>query len=368
MSATQFHQFVFPALKDYCADLRKLTVTINDAEASVFPSIILDSMLGLKRLQHLEIRALPMPFSPANLANLGVHCPELATLHLDVHFDHPSLYGCPAAPDISAELFPNLENLHITVRNASTYHIDANYSIALCSTWPKSLLTKLTSLTIVTSSSFYSYERLVGPLAQASSFRRLEFTHTAERVTHIRPADIVRAFPIPTVAEVIWDIRSLATPSSSENSTAFQEVIEAGFKSASSPKYLRTLVLPIKMPYPFSVTELRYVAENAIGLESLSICIDSSLRLQESIGPIDSEAKTVYKSTLRHLRICDQRQSGTFHPAEYRYLAEYLDTIFPNLHSLGVYKNSRGEGGYHGAHWEHIDHLRRKEKLIRALL
>ncbi|KAH6901872.1 hypothetical protein BKA70DRAFT_1307684 [Coprinopsis sp. MPI-PUGE-AT-0042] len=150
---------------------------------------------------------------------------------------------------------------------------------------------------------------------------------------------------------------------------ALQETVGAGFTSVFCPKGLRTLVLPIKMSYPFSVKMLSYIADTAIGLESLSICVDSSseLELNEPTGPMDVGANLVSHSTLRHLRICDQRKSGTFHPTEYRYLAEYLDTIFPNLESFGVYKNSRGEGGYHEAHWEHVDHLRKREKLIRAL-
>jgi hypothetical protein len=91
--------------------------------------------------------------------------------------------------------------------------------------------------------------------------------------------------------------------------------------------------------------------------------IDSSLGTPNKVH----EDTVVHQSTLRHLRVCDRRESSIFHPTEYRYIAEYLDAIFPNLESLGVYKDSRGEGGYHEAHWDHIDYLRRNRQLIRAL-
>ncbi|KAH6902043.1 hypothetical protein BKA70DRAFT_1435637 [Coprinopsis sp. MPI-PUGE-AT-0042] len=363
--ATQLHHFVFPSLKDYCWNLRKLTITINDT-TSVFPSLILGSVFGLKRLKHLEIRALSTAFGPNDLAKLGVNCPELTTLHLDISFDHAR--GCCVTTEASVDIFPNLEHLHLTVRNASTYHV-TNYSIALCSSWPTYFIAKLTSLTAILSPTFYSYERLVGTLSQTSRFRRLEFTDDIEEPGHIFPADIVQAFPIPTLSEVIWDVGTLTTPSSSRNFTALQEIVEAGFISASCPRNLRILVLPFQMPHPFSMKTLRYIADNAIGLESLSICIDSSLELHlnEPMGPTDAATNLVSHSTLRHLRICDQRQSGTFHPTEYRYLAEYLDTIFPNLESLSVHKDSRGDGGFHKDHWDFIEYLRRELKTIRKL-
>ncbi|KAH6901874.1 hypothetical protein BKA70DRAFT_1307686 [Coprinopsis sp. MPI-PUGE-AT-0042] len=352
--ATQLHHFVFPSLQDCCSDLRKLTITIDDS-ASAFPILILDSVFGLKRLKHLEIRALSMAFSPADLAKLGANCPDLTTLHLDISFDHPSPHGCPAAPVISAEGFPNLEHFHLTARNASTYHVDANYDIGLCSSWPKSLMAKITSLTVIASTSFYSYESLVGALRQGSRFRRLEISESVWMPSNIYPADIVQTLPIPTLAEVVWDVSTLTTPSSSQNLMALQEIVEAGFTSASCPKGLRSLVLPIAMRYPFSLKSLRYIADNAVGLESLSICIDSSPELEDPVGPIHGNANPVSHSTLRHLRICDQRTSDTFHPTEYRYLAEYLDAIFPNLESLGVHKDSRGDGGFYKDHWDSIE-------------
>ncbi|KAH6901876.1 hypothetical protein BKA70DRAFT_676417, partial [Coprinopsis sp. MPI-PUGE-AT-0042] len=182
-SAAHLHQFVFPSLQEYSPALSKLTVTIEEPiETPFFPTLILNSVFSLARLRHLEVRAIATLFNPADVAELGARCPELTTLHLDICFNHPSMFRCPDTPKELPELFANLENVHLTVRNASTCHFDPKISITLCNAWPPSLISKLTSLTIFVSQRFEAYDGLLDSLAKSPNFRRLEFTNTTDSI------------------------------------------------------------------------------------------------------------------------------------------------------------------------------------------
>lgn len=353
------HQLVFSSLREYPQALRSLTIIIDDHHS--FPNHILNTIGMLANLESLEITAPESPFDPSGLATMVLRCPKLAALILDIHFPHhtkpclPIQHRSPISP--SSPL-----NVSLTVRGDSTCHISP--SVALCKSWPPYLISHLTCLTIVLSEHFFSYKGLLESCSQAPKLRQLTFTCPSDGVVKtLLSATITQLFAIPSLEELILDVKALESLPS-KAAFVLQEIIEAAFKSSTRTKALRRLVLPTASDYPLSIKALGYAAEKAIGLESLSLCVNTVT--DYSAGAIDPNVQLMTKSTLRHLRICDQRR-GLFSPREYTRLAEYLDTIFPNLETLGVYKDSRGVGGFWEEEWELVDHLRRQRKLIRAL-
>ncbi|KAH6901875.1 hypothetical protein BKA70DRAFT_1307687 [Coprinopsis sp. MPI-PUGE-AT-0042] len=305
LSRQHSYQSLFPCLK-------------NDApEHSI-------ANLWLKTLQSLDFCFPGTPVAPGFVSDIATWLPQLTHLKLDINFTHPN--NACAVRDGAKDRFPSIRTLHLVIRPSSkTCHLDA---LRFCSFWSTTFLSMLTSLTIPLSGYCSTLSELIQSLSQAHHFRRIELTQAkGQKNAEISVAALSQLVAIRTLEELIVDVERVIEDCSWPKSAL--RFINAAFSDPARTAVLRTLILPVNASYPLGLKELKAISQES----------DRSRKARQIIS----------SSTLRIL------DSKIFTLMEHSTIGQYLDRVAPNLQSL---KES----------WAFIDHLRQKEKLIRASL
>lgn len=358
LSREHCYQSLFPCLLSDSPGLKHITLAHSDPNFR-FDTTVMPQILGLRHLQSLEYSFPGTPVSPTFISDIAARLPLLRHLKLDVNFSHPN-NACETT-DGAMDQFPSIESLHLVVCQLSRTCHGSDSSLRFCASWSPPFLALLTSLTIQLEDTWSSFSELIRSLSQAPKLSRLELTqgHRAEITVHA----VLQLIKIPALEELIIDLDATCEEDSSQRVAV--QVVEAVLSDRSRKAVLKTLVLPATVSYPLSLKELKWVSQKAIGLERLAVAVNSALDPVRS--PVEAETDIISSSTLRILEIYDTRSSKTFPLMELSTIAQYLDRIAPNLQSLAHHHSRRASSSAREERWAFIEHLRQKEKLLRAL-
>ncbi|KAJ3550603.1 hypothetical protein NMY22_g370 [Coprinellus aureogranulatus] len=295
----------------------------------------------------LPLRILDIQFANNNtlpnaiLERLLAKCGDLTSMTLDVHT--PS-HG--ASDDfISPHLLPFLSVLHLVCRSGTN----------VCSCYPQSLLRRATSITLYlhsTDTNDDAFSEAIGTLATLPSLRNMELRQGSLDgiyVPHLSLIPFLQRLNLEEFRVHIWGL------SVGSDLSAGQDIVDLRGSSGdidTTPLCLALRKSPRRVP----------------GLEHLALSIDSSIAgqngetLQSLLDKCSGLGST---SGLRHLQLADTRQRNTlFTPTQYRNLARFLDTLFPNLESVSMMDSPFRDKNW-DEHWTVVEEIRRDLKELR---
>ncbi|KAG2006705.1 hypothetical protein CC2G_014458 [Coprinopsis cinerea AmutBmut pab1-1] len=367
LSRPHLYRSVFPSMTTDLPGLKSVSLAHDTSSFNLGPKI-LSMLLEITTIQRLHFDLPGTYLNPDFLVEIGKRFKYLVELSLNISFHSGS--SCPRseATDVQNGLFPAMTSLHLTVRDAASCHFKPGLGtlpVELCPGFPPSFLSRLTSLTLYIPRRFAS-SSLVGlkeVFSQSPSLRRVELRQDDGADVHLSFEVVKSILSIPTITEVILDISSLNLGFcwGGRADSEISKLIDAAYSSSRTAP-LRKLIFPCAMDERFTFRLLKYISRKAMGLEHLSIPLDSSAWSLSKHWETD----LVSTSTIRHLEISDTRwtESGLSFE-EHDNIARYLDRVCPNLMTLAPRVNSSGQGSNHQGSWKFIDRLRKKEKAIR---